>query len=116
MALVRPLDLGAMRHSVLIQQKTVVRDPHGGYSASTWATVSTVFASIEPLSGNEYVQHNQLQAGATHRIRIWYSSDVSSIAVKDWKIVFGSREFDIKSLVNPREENEMIEIMAREKL
>lgn len=121
----RPLNPGVMRHLIDIQTKTVVRDEHGGYSGSTWETSVTVWASIEPMGSDEmgsadiqdeYIQAKQAQAGNTLRVRIWHSPEVSNITPNSYRIMFGSREFEIKHVRNPFEEGELIEMIVREKL
>ena len=41
-----------------------------------WGDFATVWASVEPISGQEYWASSQVQAEVTHRIRVRYLSGV----------------------------------------
>ena len=60
---------GKLRKRVQIQAPTDVRDAHGGLTR-TWATIATVSALVEPLSGKELYEAQQVKSRATVRITI----------------------------------------------
>lgn len=68
---------GALRHRVLIQKQTAIRDDDG-VSHTTWSDVATVWASVEPLSAREFIQSGQEQAPVTARITIRYRADMEA--------------------------------------
>lgn len=61
--------IGQLRHRVQIQAPTDTRDAFGG-NTRTWATIATVWGSVEPLEGDELTEAQQVNARATVRIRI----------------------------------------------
>jgi len=67
-------------------------------------------ASIWPLKSNEQIESMQNQLTVTHRIRIRYLSGVKP----SFRIKFGTRYFNITSMVNLREENKQWEFLAEE--
>lgn len=63
--------IGSLRHLVDIQSRTVSRDGYGAATVS-WATVDTVAAKVEPLSGREAWQAQQVRPDVTHQVTIRY--------------------------------------------
>lgn len=98
-----------LRHRVKLQSKSVVQDSYG-QETITWTDEAQIWASIEPISGREYFLAKQVQAETTHRIRIRYYSGVRA----DWRVLYGTRVFNIESVINPEEANKEIILMCRE--
>lgn len=108
------IDIGMMHHRIAIQTLTDAQDALGGPTES-WATLATVWASIEPFTGREYFQFDKTNGTTTHRIKVRYSSDIASMTPKD-RITYSGRTFNISSIINLQEANEVLEIMAEEVL
>ena len=62
---------GNLRHLVTIQKLTTTRDSFGE-PVESWTTFATVHAAVEPLSGREYWQAQQIAAETSLRVRIRY--------------------------------------------
>lgn len=77
--------------------------------------VKQVWASIEPLRGQEAYNAKQVQAEVSHRIRIFYDSDLAAIGPK-WDVLYATRAFDILSAIDISEASREFEIMATERL
>jgi len=60
---------GKLRKRVQIQAATDVRDAHGGLTR-TWATIATVYGSVEPLQGRELYEAQQVHSRASLKITI----------------------------------------------
>ena len=103
------MNSGKLRHRITIQSKGVARDSFGA-EVITWLTEKTVWASVDPIFGREYFLAHQVQADVTHSIRIRYYEGLRP----DWRILFGSRIFDIKSIINLEERGREMVLMARE--
>ena len=58
---------GKLRHRVAIQEPVENKDVHGGITR-TWRTVDTVWASVEPLSGRELFEAQQINKRVTVRV------------------------------------------------
>lgn len=78
--------------------------------AKKWEGFCQVWASIRPVSASEIIKSNREEMNITHRIKIRYMSGLSS----DMRIVFGTRKFDINSIININEASREIEILAVE--
>lgn len=76
----------------------------------TWTDGVTVFALVEPLSGQEIVAQTQVQADATHRIRMRGRSDVSVLS----RLKFGTRFFEVTEVRNLEERGVWLEVICRE--
>lgn len=81
-----------------------------GGVVETWGTYKTVYAAVEPLNGKEYFDSERRAADVNTRIRIRYVAGV----VPKMRVLFGSRVFDIKSVINPSERNRELVLMCVE--
>ena len=95
------MQAGRLRHEVDLQRVTVAPDAHGDQT-KTWTTLATVRASIEPLSGREFVQA-QIMSDVTVRIKVRGRPDIR-LTPKD-RVRFtdpnhGVRLFDIRHIVD----------------
>ena len=100
---------GKLRHRVAIQTQATSLNTYGDPD-QTWTTDETVWASIEPTSGNE-VDIGEGQAGIiTHRIFIRYTAN----ATPKKRLLFGSRVFGIVTVLNHEERNEFMQLQCKE--
>ena len=101
---------GALRHRVTLKSKTVSRDTFGEEDI-TWATVATVWGSVEPLRGREYMEAKQGQADVSHRVVIRYRTGV----VPTMRVYLeDGRALEIDGVINRLERDEQLELMCRE--
>ena len=101
--------IGELNKRIILQYETKVSDSMGGFT-STWIDAATVWAAIWPTSAAELIQSMQTDMVISHRIRIRFRS----VLRPSWRIKFGTRYFNIVSIINPNEKNEYLDIMARE--
>lgn len=102
--------VGPLRHRVTIEQLTHVNHDDGSV-VKTWSNVSTVWASIRPLRGQEFFEAQQMKASADHKVILRYQP---GILPQSHRFVFGSRTFNIVSVRNAEERNVMLECLCRE--
>lgn len=100
---------GALRHQITIQSATETQNAFGE-PAKTWATFATVWAAIEPISGREFYQNRQIGGEISHRVEMRYLSGVTP----KMRILYGSRYFDIESVINEKERNVKHILMCKE--
>lgn len=74
--------------------------------------VITVWASVEPKSGRETIEADKDHPELTYTVTTRYLKDVTP----DMFIQHKNRLFNIKSIRNIREANEMLEISCTEKI
>lgn len=83
---------------VAIAQKVTVADDYGSVS-NTWATLTTVWAWVKPISTFERVQNEQLRGQTTHKIIIRYASTLADVAVvSGYRLTLDSRIHNIKGI------------------
>jgi len=100
---------GNLKHKIEIQSYTETSNDFGEVTKG-YSTFKTVYASITPLAGKEYFASKQLNAEVSHKIECRYISGV----LPSMRIVYDSRIFNIESVINIREANKTLQIMAVE--
>ena len=88
------------KQNELLQTETVLEE------------IKTVWASVEPTRGREYQEAQRIRPELTYKITTRYHKEVTP----DMIIKFKDRYFQIVSIINVRERNEMLEIVCTEKL
>ena len=81
-------------------------------TAQVLKKIRTVWASVEPKSGREYIEAEKEHPELTYIITTRYMKDITP----DMFMQFRDRIFNIKSIRNIRENNEMLEISCTEKI
>lgn len=103
------LEAGRLRHRVEIQRAHDVQDAFGE-PVKAWNTVATVWAAVEPMTGDERFRSDQETAERPVRILMRHRADVT---VKH-RIKFGSRLFDVQSVTDPGFQAAMLELICEE--
>lgn len=103
---------GRLRHRVVVERATDGTDAYGD-QVPTWVELATVWASVEPLSGREYLAAAHIQADVSTRIVLRGIPGVT-LTPKD-RIRYGSRLFDIKQIVDRDSENVELQLLTLER-
>lgn len=111
---------GNLRHRITIQLKTETADGMGGMDVD-WYEKDwiEVWASVIPLRGVELIESMKLGGKMTHKIEMRYRRQLYSLiapspVVKRLYWEKRDRYFNIISVINVRELNRKLEIMAEE--
>lgn len=94
-----------------LQTLTETSDLAGGFT-SEWATTATLWAEAKPLRGAEIFMSEKIIASNDYIFTIRYFQGITT----KMRIRFKSRLFNIRSIINPMENGEMLEIYAEELL
>lgn len=79
-----------------------------GHSPPVWVAVAQAWAHIRPMGSNERMAAFQMQSGQTHVVTVRYTPALAA-ARGEWRIVYGTRTFNIVGLPrNIDERNEML--------
>lgn len=89
--------IGTLRHRVTVQRNTTAADGKGGQTSS-WGTLATVWASVEPMRGNERQMASVMTSEVAYRVRTRVRSDIT-LAPKD-RIVWDSKTLEIQAVTN----------------
>ena len=103
--------IGEMRHRITVQRPTYTQDAGKG-RAVAWTNVETVWGEVKPISAREQLHGLGIVNPILHRITIRYRSDVA----EDWRLVYDSRTFAIRSIRNDDERKRWTEFMAEEQV
>lgn len=102
---------GDLRHQIVIQSKDLRQDSFGAETPN-WSTFATVWASVEPLRGGEYLEARHVQAEVDVRFRIRYRVGI----LPSMRISYDGRYFDIISVIHVKEQGREIQLMAKERI
>lgn len=98
-----------LRHLVTLQRQSSSQDSVGQL-LETWSEIGKEWVDIQPVNGREYFNASGERAEVTHKVRMRYGR---TIAPRD-RIVYGSRIFNIKAVMNIEERNRWLELMCTE--
>ena len=113
---------GRLRHRLQLQQFAPTTSPQTknayGEVTSAWTTQATVWGSIEPLSGREYLSAGGTQNDATVRIVIRYYGSID----ESWRVrqvlptspeTYG-KTYGIEAVLDHDERNRVLTLMCSE--
>lgn len=72
------MQAGKLRHRVTIQAPGMTQDPNTGEMLEGWTDVATCWASVEPLSGRDFIAAKAQQSEISARIVIRYREGIDS--------------------------------------
>tara|TARA_R100000781_G_scaffold101170_1_gene64648 strand:- start:563 stop:892 length:330 start_codon:yes stop_codon:yes gene_type:complete len=101
--------LGRLRHRVQLQRSTNTTDTGGGMTKS-YSILKDLFAFVRPVNGKELFRHGKVEETVTHEITIRYRADIGT----NDKIVYDSREFNIRHIRNIDERNRYMLLVCTE--
>jgi SPP1 family predicted phage head-tail adaptor len=101
--------VGKLRHRVTLQQPVDTDDGAGG-TTRTWSEVATLWARIEPMSADERVAAERIEAAADTRITIRWRAGVTSTM----RFSFGTRVFEIRGLTDREERHRFLDCLCEE--
>lgn len=108
---------GPLRHRVQIQNATQTQDAASGWTTDTWTGTDKVWASIEPLSGRERFEAQQVTPEVTHKIRIRWRDDIT--IDPDSRVVgktnpYNGTTFNVHAVLNQMGRSRELVILAKE--
>lgn len=102
------MQAGRLRHPLVIQQKSVTRDDHGG-EVVTWTTFASVWGECRPLRGREFAALRAAQAEISTRFVIRYVAGVTPAM----RVQNGSDVHDILEVIDVNGRHKELELMCR---
>jgi len=104
---------GRLRHRVTIQRYTVTQNDYGE-EVESWTTHATRWAAVEPLTGREYFDAQQMTAEVSLRVRVRHDSTTEALTARD-RISHDGRTLEIVSPpMRIKERGKEIHLMCRE--
>jgi len=100
---------GALRHQVEIQSPTrTVNDLNE--TVLTFSTVGTAWASLTPEPAHEITRAGQTVTVQSFKVTTRWTAGLTTAT----RLKFGSRIFNVTSIVNPDERNDTLELQCLE--
>jgi SPP1 family predicted phage head-tail adaptor len=103
--------IGALDHRLALEAPVRASDGGGGSSVS-WSLVSEVWGSLTPVTGSEVFDAEGLKGRVTHEIIVRYRTGVTP----QMRFRLGTRQFEIRSVVDTGEEHRTLRCLAEERL
>lgn len=104
---------GNYRHKMLLEEPTQGGPSGSGETTDTWSEYATMWCSLRPIRGDEFLAAAQVQSETTHVIRTWYRSDIT-IRTNMRLNLRDTRYFYIESFISVNEENKEFEFRVKE--
>ena len=107
---------GALRHRVTLQQATESQNSFGEVER-VWTDVATVWASVEQLSGREFIEARQVDATLSTRIRMRWRNGVTEKMRVVWTDPSGRQHtYNIVSVIADATHRRELMLMCQEVL
>ena len=100
---------GWLRHRLVIQSKSYTPNAYGE-PVETWTTTATVWGSVEPLRGTDYLTGRTIAEVVTTKIRIRYRSGIAP----EMRVTWDGHTYDIESVVEVKTQKRELELMCSE--
>lgn len=110
------MQAGKLRHRIVLQSSSGSADSFG-QSVLTWAPISggTVYASVEALTGREFLDSRQIEAQVDYRVRIRWRNDVTEQTRISWTDPMSvAHLFEIRAVLPDATSRRQLELMCAE--
>lgn len=110
------LDIGRLNKRVTFMQlkdedeNGVPYENEIGQNIQKLTPYKTVWASVEPITGKEYLEAQRVRNELTYKIFTRYFPGITVDMIINFKV----RSFKIESMINYRESNEMLQFVCTE--
>lgn len=100
---------GRLRHRIEIQRNDYTQDPNTGEQVRDWKQVKTIWASVEPISGKDFIAAGAEQSEVRNRITVRWNDWITP----DMRIKFRGMYYHIQAIMaDNRSGLEHLTIMA----
>lgn len=108
--------IGRLDKRVSIQRRSSTKDSYG-QEIDSWTTIAQVWAQVKPLGGKERMRNTAMvvESILTHTVTVRYSESLMPPLEADaWRILYGSRFFNISTSRDVDEDRRFIEFDCTE--
>jgi SPP1 family predicted phage head-tail adaptor len=102
--------ISKLQQRITIQRRSSTLDAYG-QEINSWSDIGTVWAEVKPLSGREKMRTNAMvvESQISHQVTVRYSTlFLPSTTADAWRILFGTRIFNITASWNVDEADKTI--------
>ncbi len=108
--------IGRLDKRVTVQRRSSTKDSYG-QELDSWTTIAQVWAQVKPLGGKERMRNAAMvvESILTHTVTVRYSETLMPPLEADaWRILYGSRIFNISTSRDVEEDRRFIEFDCTE--
>lgn len=109
------MDAGRLRHRVTVTKAVEVGDGHHGFDESSLIVAIRIPAEVLPLSGAALLRAQQIDARATHMVRVRFRTGLETGQTVTYHTAQGDRPFEI--VAPPRdlaERHDELQLLCKE--
>lgn len=102
--------ISRLQQRITVQRRSSTLDAYG-QEINSWTNIGTVWAEVKPMRGTEKMRATAMvvESQLTHQVTVRFSElFLPSIEADAWRILFGTRVFNITSSMNVDEEDKLI--------
>lgn len=105
---------GDLRKRIEIQQRSSAQDEYG-QQLTSWATLLTSWAQIEPVSGAQLDRARSIYNETSHRVTLRWRAQLNDIKqVGSYRVLYAGRVFDVGASMNQDERNRTVVLLCAE--
>ena len=106
--------VGDLRKRVQLQRRSTSRDAYG-QQLTTWSTILTTWAAIEPVSGAQLERARSIYSQTSHRVTVRWRPLLADVrVVGSYRILYAGRVFDVGASLNENERNKVVTLLVSE--
>lgn len=105
-----PVSAGRLNKLMTIQSVTVSRSSNYNEPTETWATATTAWCNLRPVSSTERFEDEQVRETVTHIITLRKYDNLTS----NHRFVWNSRTFEVVGMIDIDERNHTQRVNVRE--
>lgn len=83
----------------------------GGGNTRSWVSRFVVWARLKPNTAREQLRTGRLEASADYVLTVRQSSNTETVD-ESWSVLINSKEYNIKSIINPDERGRFLEMIV----
>jgi SPP1 family predicted phage head-tail adaptor len=102
------MSAGRYRHRITIERPISGQDDYGA-PIEGWEPIGTFAASIEPLTGREYIAAFAVQSEISTRLRLRYVAGI----LPSYRATYRGITYDVLSIINREMRNIELELMCK---
>lgn len=103
-----------LRKRITLQQRSSSQDGYG-QQLTSWTTLFTAWAAIEPVSGAQLDRARSIYNETSHKVTLRWRAQLNDIrVVGSYRILYGSRVFDVGASMNQDERNRTVVLLCDE--
>jgi SPP1 family predicted phage head-tail adaptor len=108
------MQAGQLRKRVQLQQRSSSQDDYG-QQLTSWTTLFTAWASVEPVSGAQLERARSIYNETSHKVTLRWRAQLNDIRqVGSYRVLYAGRIFDVGASMNQDERNRTVVLLCNE--